>query len=79
MEDRFNRRYNYDWVFLNDEEFDDQFKKVISNLVSGNAYFGLVPKEHWSFPDWIDQEKAAKVREEMVSVACPLLDTLLTL
>jgi alpha 1,2-mannosyltransferase len=26
MEDRFNRRYNYPWVFLNDEEFTDEFK-----------------------------------------------------
>jgi len=29
------------------------------------VYFGLVPKEHWSYPDWIDQEKAAAKRKEM--------------
>ena len=79
VEDRFNRQYNYDWVFLNDELFDDEFKKVVSNLVSGKTYFGLVPKEHWSFPAWIDQEKAATTREEMVSVVCQLLHMPLTL
>ncbi len=27
MEDRFNRRYHYPWVFLNEEPFTDEFKK----------------------------------------------------
>jgi len=68
VEDRFNRKFHYDWVFLNDKPFDDHFKRVIKNLVSGEAKFGLIPKEHWSFPEWIDQDKAAKVREEMVRI-----------
>ncbi|KAK4032989.1 nucleotide-diphospho-sugar transferase [Parachaetomium inaequale] len=65
VEDRFNRRYNYDWVFLNDKPFDDLFKKVTTSLVSGKTHYGLIPQEHWSFPEWIDQDKAAKVREDM--------------
>jgi alpha 1,2-mannosyltransferase len=65
VEDRFNRRYNYDWVFLNDKPFDDTFKTVTSSLVSGKTHYGLIPQEHWSFPEWIDQDKAAKVREDM--------------
>ena len=65
VEDRFNRQFNYDWVFLNDQSFDKTFKKVTSALVSGKAKYGLIPKEHWSFPKWIDQKKAAKVREQM--------------
>ncbi|KAF4126905.1 alpha 1,2-mannosyltransferase [Geosmithia morbida] len=65
VEDRFNRRYNYDWVFLNDKPFDDNFKKVTSSLVSGTAHYGLIPDEHWSYPEWIDQDKAKRVREDM--------------
>lgn len=65
VEDRFNKKFKYDWVFLNDEEFTDEFKKVTSALVSGNTKYGLIPKEHWGFPDWIDKERAAKTREEM--------------
>ncbi|VUC33367.1 unnamed protein product [Clonostachys rosea] len=65
VEDRFNRRFNYDWVFLNDQPFDETFKKVTTSLVSGTTHYGLIPVEHWSFPDWIDQEKAKKVREDM--------------
>ncbi|KAK9235302.1 nucleotide-diphospho-sugar transferase [Lipomyces kononenkoae] len=65
VEDRFNRKYHYDWVFLNDDDFDDNFKEVTSSLISGNVKFGKIPKEHWGYPDWIDQEKAAEVREQM--------------
>ncbi|KAK5165593.1 alpha 1,2-mannosyltransferase 2.4.1 [Saxophila tyrrhenica] len=65
VEDRFNRNYGYDWVFLNDDEFDDTFKKVTTTLTSGRARYGKIGEDHWGFPSWIDQEKAATVREEM--------------
>lgn len=65
VEDRFNRGYNYDWVFLNDKPFDEQFKKVTTSLVSGTTHYGLIPEEHWSFPPFINQDKARRVREDM--------------
>jgi len=65
VEDRFNRKFNYDWVFLNEQPFDDHFKKVTTALVSGTTKYGLIPPKHWSFPEWIDQDKAKKVRKEM--------------
>lgn len=65
IEDRFNRKFGYDWVFLNDKPFDDNFKRVTSSLISGTAKFGLISEDHWSFPEWIDQERAAAVRQDM--------------
>ncbi|KAI9679457.1 MAG: alpha 1,2-mannosyltransferase 2.4.1 [Caeruleum heppii] len=65
VEDRFNKKFNYDWVFLNDKPFDSNFKKVTTALVSGTTKYGEIPKAHWSFPDFIDQERAKKVREDM--------------
>jgi alpha 1,2-mannosyltransferase len=65
VEDRFNRQYNYDWVFLNDKPFDDEFKKMTTALCSGKTHYGQIGEEHWGFPDFIDQEKARKVREDM--------------
>lgn len=65
VEDRFNRKYHYDWVFLNDKEFDDTFKAVTTSLISGKTHYGVIPEEHWSFPKWIDEDKARKVREDM--------------
>lgn len=65
IEDRFNKNFHYDWVFLNDVEFDEDFKRVTTSLISGNVKFGLIPKEHWSVPSWIDEEKAAVLRKKM--------------
>ncbi|KAK0282083.1 alpha 1,2-mannosyltransferase 2.4.1 [Friedmanniomyces endolithicus] len=65
VEDRFNHAYNYDWVFLNDADFDDTFVKVTSALTSGRTRYGKIDSEHWGFPSFIDQEKARKVREDM--------------
>jgi alpha 1,2-mannosyltransferase len=65
VEDRFNRNYHYDWVFLNDQPFDDNFKKVTTALVSGKTHYGVIPEAQWGFPEWIDQEKAKEVQESM--------------
>ena len=65
IEDRFNRNYNYDWVFLNDDNFDETFMAVTSRLTSGKTRYGKIGQEHWGFPDFIDQDKAAEVRQIM--------------
>ncbi|KAI0643423.1 glycosyltransferase family 15 protein [Trametes meyenii] len=66
LEDRFNRKFRYPWVFLNEEPFSDEFKTRISNVINGEVTFGQIPREHWYQPDWIDEEKAKAGREKMV-------------
>ncbi|PIA12603.1 glycosyl transferase, partial [Coemansia reversa NRRL 1564] len=66
LEDRFNRRYNYPYVFLNNEPFSDDFKERIRNVVSGECQFGLIPEEHWSYPDFINQTMAAEARMSLL-------------
>lgn len=34
LEDRFNGKYNYPWVFLNDEPFDERFIRCVSYLLT---------------------------------------------
>lgn len=68
VEQRFNSKFKYDWIFLNDEEFSDDFKQTVSNEVSSTVKFGLIPKEHWSYPDYIDQSKAAQTRQDMAHI-----------
>ncbi|VEU20235.1 DEKNAAC101007 [Brettanomyces naardenensis] len=65
IEDRFNHNFHYDWVFLNDEEFDDEFKRITTAMVTGKTHYGTIPKEQWGFPEWIDTDKAAAVRKDM--------------
>ena len=40
IEDRFNRKYHYPWVFLNDVPFTQEFMDVTSGLISGDVKFG---------------------------------------
>ncbi|OSC99616.1 glycosyltransferase family 15 protein [Trametes coccinea BRFM310] len=67
LEQRFNRRFNYPWVFLNEVPFTDEFKESMSSIVSGPVSFGLIPPDNWYQPDWIDEEKAADSRAQMVA------------
>ncbi|BGP57933.1 hypothetical protein JCM8202_004634 [Rhodotorula sphaerocarpa] len=65
MEDRFNRKYHYPYTFLNDQPFDDDFKRYTSSIASGPCTYGVIPKEHWEEPSWIDEGKAAAARQQM--------------
>ncbi|KAK7054875.1 hypothetical protein VNI00_003338 [Paramarasmius palmivorus] len=67
VEDRFNKHYNYPWVLLNDEPFTDDFKKRISVITKAPISFGLIPKDHWFQPDWIDEDRAKAGREKMMA------------
>ncbi|RSH94087.1 alpha 1,2-mannosyltransferase 2.4.1 [Saitozyma podzolica] len=66
MEDRFNHWARYDYVFLNEEDFSDEFKRYTQSLTSANCHYGKIEHDHWFQPDWIDEEKATKAREEMI-------------
>ncbi|KAF9026459.1 alpha-1,2-mannosyltransferase [Hymenopellis radicata] len=66
MEERFNRRFGYPYVVLNEVEFTEEFKERVSVLTSAKMEFGVIPPEHWYQPDWIDEDRAAKARADMV-------------
>lgn len=42
------------------------YARHISALTEAEVEFGLIPKEHWIQPPWIDEEKASAAREDMV-------------
>lgn len=65
FEERFNANYHYDWWFLNNVPFTTEFMESVEEVVSGRTKFILIPEDYWSYPDHIDQERAAKVRAEM--------------
>ena len=41
LEDRFNRKYGYPWTFLNEEPFNDEFKKYATQLTFKSLYSPL--------------------------------------
>lgn len=65
VEKRFNKNYHYPWVFLNNEPFTEEFKETVKKHASGEVIFDLIPKEHWGYPDYVDQDKAAIERKKM--------------
>ncbi|KAH6905132.1 alpha-1,2-mannosyltransferase, partial [Coprinopsis sp. MPI-PUGE-AT-0042] len=71
LEDRFNRRYQYPYVFLNDKPFDEKFKRRISILTDAKVEFGVVPQSDWAQPDWIDEDVAKAWRDWMAKGEIP--------
>lgn len=65
FESTFNSRFQYPYVFLNDVPFNENFKQTIRKLSKAEMKFGTIPHEHWSYPAWINQTKAAEVRTDM--------------
>jgi mannosyltransferase len=59
LERHFNRWFRYPVVFLNDEPWDADFIKALTNATSGKVTFDVIPEHMWSIPEWIDP-KAVK-------------------
>ncbi|RUS25500.1 glycolipid 2-alpha-mannosyltransferase-domain-containing protein [Jimgerdemannia flammicorona] len=65
LEDRFNKNYKYTYVFLNDVPFTDDFKELTTSLTEARTLYGVIPHEHWSYPPWIDTNRADEARAQM--------------
>ncbi|KAG2173582.1 hypothetical protein INT43_005000 [Umbelopsis isabellina] len=70
-EDKFNSNYNYPYVILNDQPFTDEFMQVISSVTKAQVKFGTIDHSMWGYPQWIDQEKAAKGRKALEEKKAP--------
>jgi len=79
IQDRFNSRHRYPWVFLNEEPFSEDFQRRMRDVILGPAppegrseaeekrvEFGLIPQDHWFQPDWIDETKASQGRWNLI-------------
>lgn len=58
IERHFNRWFNYPYVFLNDGDFEQNFKDTITNYTSSPVEFGKINGSMWGYPDWVDHEVA---------------------
>lgn len=70
LEDRFNKNYQYDWTFLNDVPFDQEFIEATTAMASGRTQYALIPAEDWNRPSWINEtlfEEALQLMEEKIS------------
>lgn len=67
VEDRFNRKFNYPYVFLNDQEFTKEFITLTRSLTRAPTYYGKIDASMWGYPAHINQTKAAECREDMAA------------
>ncbi|CAO0794216.1 unnamed protein product [Mucor circinelloides] len=66
FQDKFNKNFDYPYVFLNEEPFTEEFKGAMRRAApDATMKFGLVPESQWSYPSWVDQDKAAQSRKSM--------------
>ncbi|CAM9019812.1 unnamed protein product [Wickerhamomyces anomalus] len=49
LERHFNQWFGYPYVFLNDEEFNEEFKIGVKNYTMANVEFGVISPDHWKF------------------------------
>ncbi|KAI5169385.1 alpha 1,2-mannosyltransferase [Pancytospora epiphaga] len=71
LEDKFNNKYKYPYVFLNDKEFTEEFKTKLSKTTNNTAKFGLVEPKDWDMPQTIDRQKAKTAWDEMARSGVP--------
>ncbi|KAF7973010.1 hypothetical protein HWV62_16392 [Athelia sp. TMB] len=67
MEDRFNKKFHYPWVFLNEVPFTAEFIQRVTAETDAPVSFGLIPAEQWHQPDWIDDDLATEGRRKMAA------------
>lgn len=60
LEDKFNKDYQYDWVFMNDVPFDQEFITATSAMASGRTFYHLIPDEDWNPPLNLNQTLYSK-------------------
>ncbi|KAL7324613.1 hypothetical protein PS15p_209781 [Mucor circinelloides] len=71
IENTFNSKFDYPYVFFNDEPFTDNFKSTVASLTKSRVLFGLLNSTMWGYPDFIDQEYAAECRKSMTELGIP--------
>ncbi|KAI9682427.1 MAG: hypothetical protein M1829_000219 [Trizodia sp. TS-e1964] len=56
LERKFNHKFNYPWIFFNNEPFSDDFKEKTKEQTKAKVRYELIPKEHWEVPSWIQND-----------------------
>lgn len=73
FEKRFNEKFKYPYTFINDQPFNDKFKKKIEKYTSAPINYVTIPSELWDKPKDIDtktqKERMKKLKEENIAYA----------
>ncbi|KAI9041779.1 glycosyltransferase family 15 protein [Aspergillus affinis] len=56
LERTWNNKFNYPWIFFNDQPFTQEFKRRTQAETKAKCIYEQVPKEHWDMPDFINKD-----------------------
>ncbi|KAI9499717.1 nucleotide-diphospho-sugar transferase [Zychaea mexicana] len=75
IEQRFNKKYQYPYIFLNDDDFTQDFIDTTSALTTAGTRYGKLDSQMWGYPPFIDQNLAADKRAEMAKLGIPYAES----
>lgn len=75
IERTFNSKFDYPYVFLNDDEFTPEFIEKTTALTKSVTKYGKLDHQMWGYPDHINQTYAAECRNEMAKSNIPYADS----
>ncbi|PNY19949.1 mannosyltransferase KTR3 [Tolypocladium capitatum] len=52
LEDTFNSRYRYDWVFYSSKPLSDKFRRLTSNATKATCIYEVIRDVNWNVPEW---------------------------
>ena len=64
LERKFNHKYHYPYVILNNKPVNEHYAKIIANDTESSVEFGTIDEEQWSMPSWVDMKKVNKSLNE---------------
>ncbi|ORE04818.1 glycosyl transferase [Rhizopus microsporus var. microsporus] len=71
VEQRFNSKFNYPYIFLNDADFTPEFIETTTALTKATTRYGKVDGHMWGYPSFINTTYAAECREELAKQQIP--------
>ncbi|OQV03708.1 hypothetical protein CLAIMM_08722 [Cladophialophora immunda] len=60
MEENFNAKFGYPWIFFNDQPFTEEFKRRTRLETRAPCLYEQIPSEHWDIPGSVDADKLTK-------------------
>lgn len=66
VQDKFNKKFSYPWIFFNDVPFSDEFKEVTTEIAKpAKVIYVQIDGKDWNEPSWINMKKAEDLMEIM--------------
>ncbi|KAJ2784797.1 alpha-1,2-mannosyltransferase ktr1 [Coemansia javaensis] len=63
LEDRFNRRFKYPYVLLNDKNFTQEFRDGIASITTNEVRYGILDEAQWGYSPSVSPAKALAALE----------------